>query len=293
MQLSLHSADMTFLDHRVPRRSPEATYSLYTTLISLINRLDISRTSRTGILPWGAPVPAFGDPSECLVATVGLNPSNREFLDSHGNELSGPSRRFHTLRSLDLRSWGEVHADHLRLIRGSCCNYFYTNPYSRWFRPLDAVIAGLGTSYYDPRNPACHLDLVPYATSAKWGTLSVAQRTDLLQLAGSALPELLRASPIRVLILNGRSVVQYFHLVTGVRLSSRAMPTWSLPRVGGSPVRGFAYRASVQQLGGLGLDRDLLILGFNHNLQSSFGVTTALVGAIRHWIETICREVWD
>ena len=282
---------LTPVSYPYPPFSSEAQYSLYSTLVSLIDRLDSFNLSRAAVLPWGAPVPAFGDPSASLVATLGLNPSNREFLDLQGNELTGVFRRFHTLRSLELRSWREVHAYHLRLILRSCCDYFYTNPYSRWFKPLDAVIAGLGMSYYSRQRPACHLDVVPYATSTKWGSLSPPQRMALLQLAGTALPALLRASPVRVLILNGHSVVRYFQMATGICLAARAMPAWSLPRATGRNVRGIAYRASVQQVGGLGLDRELLVLGFNHNLQSSFGVTAALVKSIRHWIATMCREV--
>ena len=287
----MKSLDLPFPHNPLYRPPSQATYALYAILISLLNRLEDSGTSRTGVLSWSAPVPAFGDPSQSLVATLGLNPSNREFLDGHGNELSGASRRFHTLRSLGLSSWRQVHADHLRAILQSCNNYFHINPYSRWFKPLDSVIAGLGRSYYDSMRPACHLDLVPYATSAKWGTLAPVQRTALLTLAGGTLPVLLRTSPIRILILNGRSVVQYFHLATGVRLLARPMPQWSLSRVRGRPVVGVSYSAQVRRLGGLMLDRDLLVLGFNHNLQSSFGVTSVVSKAIGRWIETKCKEV--
>ena len=287
----MNSLDLPFPLDPLHRRPSQATYALYAVLISLLNRLDASRASRTEILSWSAPVPAFGDPSQSLVATLGLNPSNREFLDGHGNELCGALRRFHTLRSLGLSSWREVHADHLRAILQSCNNYFYINPYSRWFKPLDAVLARLGRSYYDSIHPACHLDLVPYATSAKWGMLAPVQRTALLTLAGSTLPVLLRTSPIRILILNGRSVVQYFHLATGVRLLASPMPQWSLPRARGRPVIGVSYSAQVRRLGGWMLDRDLLVLGFNHNLQSSFGVTSVVSQAIGRWIETKCKEV--
>ncbi len=49
------------------------------------------------------PVLAFGDLFKAGIATVGLNPSRREFLDNHGRELDGPKRRFETLGSLGAR----------------------------------------------------------------------------------------------------------------------------------------------------------------------------------------------
>ena len=56
----------------------------------------------TDMIPWSCPVPAFGDLLNSFVATLGLNPSNREFVDEEGNELEGAARRLHTLRSLSL-----------------------------------------------------------------------------------------------------------------------------------------------------------------------------------------------
>ena len=59
---------------------------------------------KANVIPWSSPVISFGDLSRARVATLGLNPSNREFVDDAGIELDGPSRRFPTLRSLKLDS---------------------------------------------------------------------------------------------------------------------------------------------------------------------------------------------
>jgi hypothetical protein len=50
------------------------------------------------------------------------------------------------------------------------------------------------------------------------------------------------------------------------------------------PVRGVAYTGSVDQLGEVDLGRSITIAGYNHNLQSSFGVTKRAVAAIARWI---------
>ena len=256
---------------------------MHDALATLIDLLDTRRLGDAGVIPWGSPVPAFGNPRRSRVATLGLNPSNREFMDSLGNELAGHARRFHTLSSLGLHSWGEADARHIREIILYCQEYFERNPYDRWFRVLDRILVGAGVSYYGGRD-ACHLDLIPYATSLKWMGLSGTQRSTLLHVGVKALSGLIATSTIRALILNGRSVVSHFESLVGVPLHSRRMPEWSLPRQSGSPVQGFAYHGSLDRLCGRCLDREVTILGFNHNLQSSFGVTNGVRSAIGRWV---------
>lgn len=264
---------------------------MYSTLTTLIDRLDSSAISGTDVIRWGSPVPSFGDLSSAVVATLGLNPSNREFVDESGDELEGTSRRFHTLKSLGLSSWEEVDARHLHMIIESCRFYFQGNPYDTWFKKLDQVISGTNASYYSPSSCACHLDLIPYATARKWTELSPRQRSTLLASAGDTLGLLLRDSPVRILILNGRSVVQEFQAISGVSLESGEMPTWSLPRQSNPGVRGVSYRGMIDSLSGVTLGRDILVLGFNHNIQSSFGVTSEVLRAIRSWITQSVEEM--
>lgn len=47
-----------------------------------------------GVIAGSTPVVAFGDPVESWVATVGINPSQAEFLDESGDLLDGPDRRW-------------------------------------------------------------------------------------------------------------------------------------------------------------------------------------------------------
>lgn len=263
---------------------------MYSTLTTLIDRLDSSAVSNTNVIPWGCPVPSFGDLSSSQVATLGLNPSNREFVDDSGNELEGASRRFHTLSSLGLKSWSDVDARHLKMILKSCTDYFLGNPYDTWFRRLDRVVAGTGASYYDASCMACHLDLIPYATSRKWTELTGQQRSSLLAVAGDTLALLLRDSPVRTLILNGSSVVQLFQDIARTRLENQEMPTWSLPRESKPDVMGVAFIGTVDTLSGIALGHRMLVLGFNHNLQSSFGVTKQAIEAIRFWIHQASDE---
>jgi hypothetical protein len=263
---------------------------MHTTLTTLIDRLDSPAISGTDVIRWGCPVPAFGDLSSSRVATLGLNPSNREFVDELGDELQGPFRRFHTLKSLGLASWLEVDARHLRLILESCRTYFLGNPYDRWFKKLDPVVSGAKASFYGTSCGACHLDLIPYATKRKWTELTARQQSSLLAVAADTLGLLLRDSPVRILILNGRSVVERFQDIAGICLERQQMPAWSLPRQPKPDITGIAYRGVVDTLSGIRLPHEILVLGYNHNLQGSFGVTTEVIHAIRGWIAQAVDE---
>lgn len=76
------------------------------------------------VINWAAPIPYFGDPCKATIATVGLNPSDREFVSSEGTELTDSARRFHTLASLELTSWNELAPAQLESIHTSCTEYF-------------------------------------------------------------------------------------------------------------------------------------------------------------------------
>ena len=127
---------------------------MHSALATLIDRLDDPRIADAGVIRWGAPVPSFGDLSTSKVATLGLNPSNREFVDEIGRELDGRDRRFHSLQSLGLSSWEDANATHLRMILSSCKNYFLCNPYDRWFKRLDVIVSGTEASFYGDTNGA-------------------------------------------------------------------------------------------------------------------------------------------
>jgi len=263
---------------------------MHTALTTLIDRLDSPAVSGTDVIRWGSPVPSFGDLSTSRVATLGLNPSNREFVDESGGELQGPFRRFHTLGSLGLDSWAEADVRHMRLILESCRTYFLANPYDRWFKRLDQVLSGARVSFYDTSSRACHLDLIPYATQRKWTELTSRQRSSLLAVAADTLAVLLRDSPVRILILNGSSVVEKFQEISAIRLDRQQMFGWTLNRQPKPGVIGLAYSGVVDTLSGIRMPHEILVLGYNHNLQSSFGVTNEVILAIRQWVSNMVAE---
>lgn len=252
-------------------------------LDSLIRTLSSNLIDATSIIKWASPVICFGDITKSTVATVGLNPSDLEFVDSDGNELIN-SRRFLTLSSLGLDDWTQIEPTHLDSILQYNLNYFENNPYKQWFDQLDYLISGTSHSYYFPYSKACHLDLIPFATSTKWGSMSSIEKRTLLQLSGNSLAMLLKESPVEYIILNGMAVVEQLQLISGVNLNKSNQTEWDLNR-SDSIVRGTSYEGEIQRLGEVDLDKSVAVLGYNLNIQSSFGVSSMVRKNIKTWIE--------
>lgn len=268
----------------------EAPCDLASTLTTLICRLELAKKADTEVIQWAGPIPAFGNLMSSAIATVGINPSNREFVDDRDMELAGRHRRFHTLGSLGLDSWLDADCRHLTFIMSACQQYFLRNPYDVWFKKLETIVSGTNATFYGTSANACHLDLIPYATVRKWAELTGSQRSTLLSIASDSLALLIRESPVRCLILNGASVVEHFGCLAGTQLQREPIPGGTLRRGTGSPVVGYGFRARVRVLCGVPLSHDVLVLGYNHNLQSSFGVTTGVIDAIRAWVKRAISE---
>lgn len=263
----------------------------YSAMTAFIRQLGSGQLSDYRVLEWGCPVPFFGDVSRARVATVGINPSNREFVDSSGHELQGEAQRLPTLSSLEADSWSQVDAEGVRTIVGACRDYFRGNPYDRWFGVLERVLARSSVSFYGHGGNACHLDLVPFATVEKWGELGSGRREALLAASEGAVGMLLADSNVSLLVLNGRSVVKQFESVASVSLEEMHMPSWDLPRSGTANVPGLAYSGWVSTFGGIDLREPVRVLGYNHNLQSSFGVTSNVVDEIGRWLANQADEL--
>jgi len=252
----------------------------------LFDSIPLSKLKTLGVIDWGAPVPVFGSLDDSEVATVGLNPSNREFVNLAGEELGDLERRFHSLQSLEIEDWNNLDISHLTAIEKSCSEYFSGNPYDQWFRVLDNIISGTRHSFYNyNRRSACHLDLIPFATYEKWGDLAKEHQHDLMKISTESFIKTLCNSKLKLLILNGESVVRLFSDITNISLEKNEKKEWQLPRKSGRHVAGYSYRGQISKVRDIKLNRSILILGYNHNLQSSFGVTNSVKRSIRSWVK--------
>ena len=209
-----------------------------------------------GVVLGSTPVVSFGHPLSASVATLGINPSSGEFLDADGVLLAGADRRLATLQSLGIANYAEMDDGLAASIVTGCADYFERRPY-RWFTPLDRIVrAALGVSYFDAT--ACHLDLVQWATDPLWGKLSDLERARLLADDRPFLMQQLRAEHYQVVLVNGRTALQWVSLA--------GLAKWQeVARLSGPPA------ASVY----LGDTVTPLLIGWSCNLQSQ-------AGAMRH-----------
>ncbi len=141
-----------------------------------------------------------------------------------------------------------------------CDTYFERNPYRRWFDQLEPILSQCGASYYD--GTACHLDLVQWATDPTWNRLPNEIQRGLLASDVRFLVEQLDRENIRLLLLNGRGVIDQ------LRDNAHA----ELVEV--SELSGLA-RISCRLFVGTFFGR-IKIVGWSTNIQSSFGVTREL-----------------
>jgi hypothetical protein len=57
------------------------------------------------VVAGSTPVVSFGDPLRTRIATLGINPSRKGFLDDQGQLLAGARRRLATLDSIGAAGW--------------------------------------------------------------------------------------------------------------------------------------------------------------------------------------------
>lgn len=253
----------------------------YKKILLFLENSDISEYA----IKIGTPILYFGNINKAKVATLGINPSNKEFYDNNNNELSGDTRRFHTLASLGLDKWGNITDDDYSRILASFDNYFAGNPYNIWFKHLDYLLSGCEISYYFPYNNAVHLDLSPIATESKWSDIPAAVRKMMLDSGAEILTKLINESPIETIILNGQTIIKYVEALSGISFQPIYKKSLDIPRSNGN-VKGVVYKHKISKIGNKYLDREITFLGYNHNIQSSFGISKQIKDNIKQWITT-------
>lgn len=254
-------------------------------LVKINQVISDDELSFANIIPWSTPIYSFGKIENSKIATLGINPSNREFEDLEGNELEGNLRRFHTLNSLKVESWKKLDLEKTFEIKKLCDEYFLRNPYDQWFKKLDYLFSGSSYSYYFPSVEACHLDLIPYATEKKWSELNNNQKKFLLEKSFNFLGEIVKHSKINYFILNGSTVIKNFEKITNIDFIVKMQPKWTLNRKNNKHVvKGYSFEGEINKIGNIKLNRIIKVYGFNHNIQSSYGITNDVQKSIRNWL---------
>lgn len=221
------------------------------------------------------PVIAFGNCRTARIATLGINPSVREFVEK-GILLDGEKRRLSTLKSLRAKSTSELTITQAEQVISDCDAYFSRNPYG-WFKPLDKIIkAAAGATYYptsgNESGDACHLDLVQWATDPVWGKLSATIKRPLIEETRPHLEAQLDNGRFEAVLLNGRAVIDELNKSEFVNLH----PHPENPAIVYGKNRPKFY---------YGFRNGVLFIGWTTNLQSSWGVHGDLGPAIACWLK--------
>lgn len=168
----------------------------------------LRRPPSASSVPESLPVLFFGDLFTAGVATVGLNPSDQEYLGPGGTELDGVARRFETLTSLGASDRSSLTDEQCeRAIQRMRTYYQPGKPIYRWFRALDRVTRAMGYVY--EAGEVAHLDLAQEATDPTWSKLSQTSPAEFEALRSADLPFLrwqLETFPLHTVICNGRTV---------------------------------------------------------------------------------------
>jgi hypothetical protein len=226
-------------------------------------RIRCSPPEGSFVVRGSTPVLAFGDARKARVATLGLNPSRIEFIDKRrGVLLEGNDRRLATHDSLGLSDLTTAPSDVIHQVVNDCNSYFQRRPYREWFDILEPILTGCGASYYN--GTACHLDLVQWATNPTWAKLPSVVRKKLIVEDAGFLYSQLQNENIRLLLVNGAAVWQQM---------KRAMQD-ALHIAHTEFISGLSRVPTRLESGTL--LKKIFVVAWSTNLQSSFGVTTAL-----------------
>jgi hypothetical protein len=168
------------------------------------------------IVPYSTPVVSFGNPETSSVATLGINPSSREFLGEGMNLLSSNEKRLVDTEVLGLSSEIEsLNAEQAEKVIQGCFDYFETKPY-KWFSRLEEYVLSPASASYRSSDDinieqACHLDLIQWATDPVWGNIQdTGVKENLLERDLEFLRFQLTNYKFKKLFLNGQEVVKQF-----------------------------------------------------------------------------------
>ena len=224
------------------------------------------------ITPGSTPVVAFGDPIRAEIATVGINPSSREFLDAKGKLLTGSDRRLADFNSLGIKSLSELNSQLAERVLEDSNDYFQKEEtIYKWFEPLEKyVLSPLGSSFRD--YSATHLDLVQWSTAPVWGAIKdKTARAALIEDDIRFLWDLLRQGSFSKVLLNGRTVVD----------ALKKFGVVEIEQVGTTPIGKSGMTSALWS--GVISGTNVPCLGWNLNLQH-YRTTEDNRAALSKWI---------
>jgi hypothetical protein len=228
-------------------------------------------------VPGSTVVTSFGDPRKAEIATLGINPSSKEFLQNSRQLYASGKKRLVDFETLGLDFNSEVTESHAERILEGCLSYFSadSNPYMAWFGQLENLILNpLGLSYLN--SSAVHLDLVQTATFPVWSNLTDSERKSLLDEDLEFLKFQLNAYPVKTILVNGRSAVNQVNETGLVELEQ---VDEIIIDSNGKVTKSAFYKGE--------LPNGSSVFGWTFNLQSMKTTTAAKISATKQVVATI------
>lgn len=252
----------------------------------LIQRIRKPYPAGLPIVPFSTPVVSFGNPNDSQVATLGINPSRREFETSvPGVLLTSGSKRLVDLQTLDVANTESMTVAQAQEVLEGCFNYFNEDTHlANWFDQLESVVLNpLDASYYgDKSYKALHLDLVQWATNPAWGAIGDLEVSrSLLHEDADFLREQLDAYKFRYILLNGKQVCEQVQDLGIYQLTQVGELPWDS---GGRPMTAKIYTGEGQN--------GEIVIGWTLNIQSlraSAEERMRVLAELSKWVE-ICSD---
>ena len=179
----------------------------------------IPQNVNMAIVKQSIPVPFFGNIETSKVATISINPSNKEFEDDNKNLLRGSDKRFVDRDVLKVNDTDYLSKENADAVYDSLINYFDHNPYMRWFGPLEKYVGNMFDCFYS-KGTMVHLDIYPWATQNKWDD-KIYKDTDKQRALKdyNLLKDILLAKEFKYIYINGNMVKKQIENYFGITFS--------------------------------------------------------------------------
>ena len=214
----------------------------------------MSKPRDCGVIRGSTPVVSFGDFTKARVATLGINPSSREFKDSSSagttnGLLPEGKKRLADYESIGMFSTDPLDDDTAEYVLSSegakeiwekCRDYFKgPNAYWSWFSDLEKILNFTGNSFKN--DTACHLDLSPWATDPVFSGLTNDQQERLLLGESDFLSWQIAKSNIELVIFNSAQAYERLQAIDGFEIYESGLINYTS---GGKKKTSSLYRGS-------------------------------------------------
>ena len=231
------------------------------------------------ISPQSTCVTSFGNPENCRLATIGLNPNSLEFLSKksgrsidtfHGRlPLEKERKRFCDYETLGFPEGSPLNESQAIQVIEKCHEYFNGDE-TNFFKVLTKhVLRNLSDSLTFGKD-VTHLDLVQWSTVQPWKNLESTVKEQLIEQDFPFLMKQIENYGFKAIFLNGQTVMKEFSSQVPELKLELVFPT----RINPSPIRRNSrianYRSGIYQ-GELGKTLVLGYTGFVSANPQTFG----------------------